>query len=494
MPSIIRMSERIGTGYGNGWYTNCHDRYRIFAGARETKKSVDILGYEPIAKILDNDIRNILIVRQNAVDNMQSTFANLVNIIDGMGMTPYFQFRTNPMMIVYRKTGQLIVFRGFNNPTSQTSLKAKHGIFTDVYFEESSELKSFDDFRKVDGSIRIGVKEIERFHLEGKPNILQLTFILNPWNKSHWIYEKFFKGRLEDDPAYLEAHAFMDYEDPEFSLGFGKGLYLHKSTFRINEFRNPTKDENMAIMKAQFPEMYKVEGLGCWGNSTATTYPEFGEHLIIPQSEANGMQYAQYAIGIDTGLSNGEGKIRSGKDEAQRIRSATTMQLCGLTANYDKLVAIDEFFHSNEREFVKKTEPQLMREIVETIRKWQAKYSSDPVIMKGLICVYVDCADIGFRQGLELEARNQGLLNVKFIASTKMRIQTRVDFIRLLMAYGDFLVSRNCKDLAREISNSRHGENGEVREDFDDHAINANEYAWAPLAPRLRQWKDFKQH
>lgn len=490
----ISISQCIGKGYNNGWFTNCHARYRVFAGARETKKSVDILGFEPIFKIIDNPIRNILVIRQNAVDNNQSTFANLLNIIDKLEMNKFFKVRQNPNMIEYIPTGQLIVFRGFNNPTSQTSLKAKHGIFTDVYLEEASELRSFEDFRKVDGSIRIGIEEMKQYDLIGKPNILQITFLLNPWNKGHWIYEKFFKDRLEDDPAYLDTHDYMDYSDENFSMGFGKGLYLHKSTFRINEFRNPDKDDNMAIMKAQMPEMYKVEGLGCWGNSTESTYPEFGDHLIIPQSDANTFPLASYAIGIDTGLSNGEGKVYRGNEAGKRIRSATTMQLVGLDASYGKFLAIDEFFWTNDGAFAPKTEPQLMSEIVKTLLRWRDEtYAKHPILMKGLVCVYVDCADIGFRQGLELEARKQGLFNVRFIGSTKLRIQTRVDFIRILMGWGDFLVSKNCANLAREIKNSRRGDKGEPREDFDDHAINANEYAWASLAPKIRQWKDFKQ-
>ena len=62
------------------------------------------------------------------------------------------------------------------------------------------------------------------------------------------------------------------------------------------------------------------------------------------------------------------------------------------------------------------------------------------------------------------------------------------------MAWGEFLVSEACKNLARELKNSRQGEKGEVREDFDDHAINSNEYAWQPVISRLRRWKEFKPH
>ena len=113
--------------------------------------------------------------------------------------------------------------------------------------------------------------------------------------------------------------------------------------------------------------------------------------------------------------------------------------------------------------------------------------------MKGAILVYVDCADIGFRQGLELLAREKGLFNVIFQGSTKIKIQNRVDFIRLIMAFGEFLVSEACPNLIREIKNSRKGEKGEVREDIDDHCLNANEYAWQPIISKVKRWGTFKQ-
>jgi len=48
--ATIDLQKAIGGGYNRGWFTNCRDRYRVFAGARETKKSVDMLGIEPIIK------------------------------------------------------------------------------------------------------------------------------------------------------------------------------------------------------------------------------------------------------------------------------------------------------------------------------------------------------------------------------------------------------------------------------------------------------------
>jgi hypothetical protein len=62
------------------------------------------------------------------------------------------------------------------------------------------------------------------------------------------------------------------------------------------------------------------------------------------------------------------------------------------------------------------------------------------------------------------------------------------------MAWDEFLISEACPNLAREMKNSRKGENGSAREDINDHAINANEYAWASLIKKLQRWKQFKEH
>lgn len=484
----LSIYKCIGKGYTRGWFTNCHCRYRVFKGARNTKKSYVMIGLEIIAKILSDSRRNVLILRQVNTSNRFSTFSTLCSLIHqpdinnpAISLDDDFDINKTSMTITYKPTQQMILFDGMLNPTKITSTRLPRGYLTDVYVEEAFEIKDYDGWRKVDGTVR-GKLPDGLFH--------QITFCFNAWSKEHWLYEHFFKDRLEDDLEYLLTHDYQDWCDENLVMDYGKGLYLHISTYKINEFRDKEiYDIAMEQLRAVAPEIFKVEALGMWGNSTETTYPEFNDTLIVPEQQINNMMYDRYAIGIDTGLSNGEGKPKK-----ERIRSATTMQMTAITSDFSKLCCVDEFFYSNEKELVKKTEPQLMEEIVDTLIKWKQKYASHPVLMKGMFLVYVDCADTGFRQGLELVARQKGLMNVKFLPSTKIRIQTRVDFIRLIMAWGEFLVSTSCKNLAREIKASRKGEKGEVREDIDDHAINANEYAWQPIINMLKRWKTFKEH
>lgn len=482
----LSVYELIGKGYERGWFTNCHCRYRVYKGARNTKKSYVIAGLEVIFKIITDARRNVLMIRGTLNSHRFSTFTTIQMLIDILGFSRHFKVNKNEMIITYLPTGQMILFKGFDDPQKIQGIRVPVGYLTDVYIEEAFEIDDYEAFRKLDGSIRGKLPE-GLFH--------QITFLLNAWDKNHWIYEKFFKGRFEDNLEYLLNHDYDDYlnETEIIDGGYGRGVYLHTSTYKINEFRDAEiYDEVMQKLRENAPEIFKVEGLGMWGNTTEAVYPEMTDDLKKSRAEINNMRYNCFAIGIDTGLSNGEGTVKKGKDV--KIRSATTMQLVGLTDDYNKLCCINEFFYSNEREIIKKTEPQLMEEIIRKLIEWKDLYASHPDLMKGSILVYVDCADLGFRQGLELEARRQGLYNVMFLPSTKMKIQSRVDFIRLIMSFGEFLISDACPDLYRELKNSVRGKDGKCREDIDDHAINANEYAWAPIINRLKRWKTFKEH
>lgn len=486
----LSIYKCTGTGYERGWWTNFKGRYRVYKGARNTKKSYDIIGYEVLDKIISDPRRNVLILRQVFNSHRLSTFSTLCQIIDMPDMNnPYlslrkwFKINNQEMIITYKPTGQMIIFKGMDDPQKIQGIRPPKGFLTDVYVEEAFEITDYDQWRKIDGSIRGKLPE-------GLSH--QITFCLNGWDIGHWLYDKFFKDRFEDDYTYLETHSYQDYCDPDYLGDYGIGLYLHTSTYKINEFRDTDiYDKVMENLRQNAPEIYKVEGLGMWGNTTEAVYPEMTPDLLRPRAEINNQRFSCYAIGIDTGLSNGEGQIKQGKDV--KIRSATTMQLVGLTEDYGKLLCINEFFYSNEKEVIKKTEPQLMGDIIKTIIDWKELYAQHWDLMKGQILVYVDCADIGFRQGLELEAKKQGLYNVVFLPSTKMRIQSRVDFIRLIMSFGEFLISEACPNLYRELKNARRGKNGKCREDIDDHAINANEYAWAPIINRLKRWKSFKE-
>ena len=466
------------------WFTNCDARYRCLKGGRSTGKTYDFVGLEPFFKIFSDPRRNILMVRQNDKDNAQSNFTILKNIARKLGIYHLFKFTVSPHKIEYKKTGQVILFGGMNDVENIQGTSVVTGYWTDIYFEEAAQLKSYEEFRVVDGSIRVPNYE---------PDLkVQITFLFNAWDVGHWLYDVFFKDRLEDDIETLETQRYQYLYDPDFNIGYGTGLALHISSLACNPYVSDGQKEGALLLKERAYDIYLVEVLGCWGNVGDKTYSHWNDTLVLPAYVINNIQFNNICIGIDFGMSNGEGKIKYSEDNAMRLGSANTMQLVGMADGWNKMIAIDEYFDSNEGRDTahRKTSPQIAKEMIECIKRWSVMYE---LWDRNILC-YVDNADSGgFRDILAMEADKQGLYNIRFIPCTKIPIISRVYFENYLMSYGLLLASDRCKNLVREFRNARKSKEGKVREDYDDHAINAFEYAWAPDRSKLRMWKTFKE-
>ena len=514
----VDIQKALGKCYNNGWFTNTPDiRYLLRKGSRNSKKSYNTAN-EIVIMMISDDVTNILVCRKNQEDNRNSTFTNIQRAINDFGLENDFTVNKTNMEITY-KDGRKIIFKGLNNPTSLTSIQPAIGKLTCVWIEEAFEIESFEDFKKLDYSMRASGME---YNAEGElveakyPQRIIMTF--NAWSSDHWLYTEFFhKAGFEDDVEYLEHHKYADYKDPHFIGPYGTGLYLHISTYKANEFRDRSQVDVAAaeLRQASFDE-YTVLYLGCWGNATETTYPEFKKDKnVINDEQLSQMVFSQFAIGIDTGMSAGDGtkpKVLKTDDPSARVKAANTMCLCGITPGFKKIVAVDEYFHSNNPHFVEFNTDnkdnldinQQIYAIIGKIAEWIEKYGEgrrnirNDMLMKGTVNVYVDSADITFRQLLQMTANNyrmpNGLLlgsRVKFYGSTKRNIWMRVQFERAMFGLGDMLYHENCKNAIRETRNSRRGEKGEARIDGNDHELNAFEYGWSPFTNSFVLWKMF---
>ena len=515
----VDIQKANGKCYNNGWFTNTPEcRYRLYKGARNSKKSFVALGNEVVMRMISDDITNVLIIRRNQEDNRNSTFTNIQRAINDFGLENQFTINKTNMEIVH-VDGRKIIFKGLNNPTSLTSIQPAVGRLNAVYIEEAFEIESFDDFKKLDQSIRsAGMEYDKNGNLVEAHYSQQITMTFNAWSSEHWLYTEFFhKAGFEDDVEYLEHHKYADYKDPSFVGPYGTGLYLHISTYKANEFRDRTQVDVAAakLREASYDE-YTVIYLGCWGNATETTYPEFKrEKNVINDEQLSQMVFSNFAIGIDTGMSAGDGskpKVLKTDDPSARVKAANTMTLCGITPGFKKVVAIDEYFHSNNPHFVEFNTDnndnldivQQVYAILNTIMNWIEKYGEgrrnikNDMLMKGKINVYVDSADITFRQLLAMTANNirmpNGLIlgsRLNFFGSTKKEIWMRVQFSRAMFGLGDMLYVDHCKNLIRETRNSRRGEKGEARIDGNDHQLNSYEYSFSPFVNSFALWKMF---
>lgn len=269
------LIKAVGKGYRK--FIKSKKLYNYLKGARGSKKSKTIaLRY--IYNLLNNPTANLLVVRQIDRTNRTSTFTDLKWAARKLGVYDQFIFNVSPLEITVKGTGQKIYFRGMNDPLSITSISVEKGTLTWVWIEEAYQIRSEDDWNKVEMSIRGQLEE---------GMWKEFVFSFNPWSSRHWINAKGFRGIADDEEILEEEGEFINYEDD---------LILAMTTsYKINEFLDDTDKIRYEKMKEENPERYKVEGLGIWGIIEGLIFHE-GKHWIVERFdyqkfEANNGRY-----------------------------------------------------------------------------------------------------------------------------------------------------------------------------------------------------------
>lgn len=132
----------------------------MLSGGRGSGKS-SFLSLEILQGMLRDPLANAIVYRKVAATLRESVFGQLCWAIDTLGLTAYFKVRQSPLEIIYRPTGQRILFRGADDPLKSKSIKLAHGYFKYLWFEELAEFYGMDAIRTIKASvIRGGGKAI----------------------------------------------------------------------------------------------------------------------------------------------------------------------------------------------------------------------------------------------------------------------------------------------------------------------------------------------
>ena len=175
-------------------------RYYQVYGGRGSGKSFTV-SIAMVEKTYSKFKHKILFLRQTMSSSEDSTISDVRTAIEMMGVGA--DFKENNGIITNITTGATINFKGIRSTGTQTAkLKSLSGITT-LVVEEAEEVESFEEFSKVDESIR----------LKGKP--LKVILIYNPTSAlTSWIHKEWFKEgipKLErfDDTMFLHS-TFLD--------------------------------------------------------------------------------------------------------------------------------------------------------------------------------------------------------------------------------------------------------------------------------------------
>jgi len=272
---------------------------------------------------------NTLCVRQTFNTLQDSCWADLQWAANRLNVLHLWEFTVSPLKATYKPTGQVVLFRGLDDPLRLASVTVSVGVLCWAWLEEAYEIPEEADFDMIDDVIRGQMPE-------GYWKQLTLTF--NPWSHTTWIKKRFF----DHDP------------DPD--------ILAMTTNYKCNEWLDEADFRRFERMRVENPDRYLVAGLGDWGVTGNTIFNAGDvsrrlEVITAPKDgvftdgkfheENNGVIHiykepekgVPYVIGADTA---GDG---SDWNVAQVLDNITGEQVCTLRMQYGETAFIDQLYY-----------------------------------------------------------------------------------------------------------------------------------------------------
>lgn len=198
--SDIRLSKKIGSAFYNvahDVFHHGHTHYD-FSGGRGSLKSstVSIL---VVLLIMQEQNKNIhaVVLRKVANTIRDSVFAQYIWAIGELGAAAYWESKVSPMELIYKPTGQKIMFRGADDPMKIKSIKVPFGYIGITHFEEKDQFAGRSEIRTILQSTMRGGSVFWNFESYNPP------ISRDNWANKDSLEER--KDRLCHKSTYLEA-------------------------------------------------------------------------------------------------------------------------------------------------------------------------------------------------------------------------------------------------------------------------------------------------
>ncbi len=260
---VVYLPDIVGCGYRDFW--NYTGRYRVLKGSRASKKSTTT-AMNLICRIMEYEDANALVVRKTYRTLKDSCYNQLKWAIYRLGVEKYWKGTISPLELIYKPTGQKIVFRGLDDPLKVTSVTVDRGVLCFLWIEEAYEITKEEDFDMLNESIR-GEMPAGLFK--------QVTLTFNPWNEKHWIKKRFFD--VQDDDIMAITTNYM-----------------------CNEWLDEADRKVFNDMRRNNPRRYQVAGLGDWGIVDGLVYENWREDRFNLE-DIKKIKGIQSAFGLDYG-------------------------------------------------------------------------------------------------------------------------------------------------------------------------------------------------
>ncbi len=198
--SEVKLSEVLGPafhGLARDVFRHGHTHYDL-SGGRGSLKSSCVSLLVPLL-LLQNPGTHALVLRKVANTIRDSVYAQYIWAIEKLGMAAFWDAKVQPMELIYRPTGQKIMFRGADDPMKIKSIKVPFGYIAVTHFEEKDQFAG-----------RAEIRTILQSTMRGGSLFWNFESYNPPISRDNWANidsQEEREGRLCNRSTYLEAPA-----------------------------------------------------------------------------------------------------------------------------------------------------------------------------------------------------------------------------------------------------------------------------------------------
>lgn len=168
--SEVRLTNLIAPAFrtfAHDVFKHGHTHYDASGGRGSTKSSCISLLVPPL--IIQHPDAHALVLRKVGNTLRDSVYAQYIWAIGELGLAEYWDARVAPMELIYRPTGQKIMFRGADDPMKIKSIKVPFGYIAITHFEEKDQFAGRAEIRTILQSTMRGGEKYWNFESYNPP-------------------------------------------------------------------------------------------------------------------------------------------------------------------------------------------------------------------------------------------------------------------------------------------------------------------------------------
>ena len=144
-----------------------HTHYALCGGRGSCKSS--FVSLEIVRGIMADKNANGIAVRKIGRNIRETVFEQLLWAIDMLGASDLWDSRVSIPELVYKPTGQRIIFRGADDPRKFKSVKCSSGVMKYIWYEEADEFAGIEELDMINQSLMRGTGSFFVFYTYNPP-------------------------------------------------------------------------------------------------------------------------------------------------------------------------------------------------------------------------------------------------------------------------------------------------------------------------------------